>query len=335
MRAAAVLLAGLLLAACAAEGARTPDMPDHHTAFGFRNPPPAPESSAGGLLADRIRLLFLPVPAAPAPALDRAAAEAGWAGGEDAIMWLGHGSVLLRLAGAVVLLDPVFGEWLSPLPGIGPRRIAPAPLDAETLPRVDVVLISHDHRDHLETATLRRILARDGAACLAGLRVASRHALPCAELDWQERRRIGPLTITFLPARHESGRGLFDRNATLWGAWLIEGGGRRLYLGGDSAYGPHYADTRARHGAPDLAVFNIGGYLPRDPNAAQHASPAETVRAMRDLGARRALLVHWGTYPVGAEDTGRAPEEVRAAARAAGLPEDALVTLPIGGTLRF
>lgn len=328
-----LLLLGLLLAACAADGPRQPEMPDHHTAGGFRNPPPTADSSPAGLLADRIRLLFLPVPASAAPARDRT--PPAWAEEGDAVLWLGHGSVLLRLAGRVVLLDPVFGAWLSPLPGIGPRRIAPAPFDAETLPRVDVVLISHDHRDHLEIDTLRRTLARDGAACLVGLRVAARHGLPCTELDWHETRHLGPLRVTFLPARHESGRGLFDRNATLWGAWLVEGGGRRVYLGGDSAYGPHYGETRARFGASDLAVLNIGGYLPRDPNAAQHASPAETVQAIRDLGAGRALLVHWGTYPVGAEDTGQAPAEVRAAARAAGLAEAILLTPAIGETIRF
>lgn len=310
-------------------------MPEHHTAAGFRNPPPARESSAGGLLADRIRLLFLPVRASPAPAVGRAEAMAGWTGGDDAILWLGHGGILLRLAGVVVAVDPVFGDWLSPVPGVGPRRLAERPFDADTLPRVDVLLISHDHRDHLELETVRRLLARDESACLVGLRVASRYGLPCVELDWHEARRLGPLTITFLPARHESGRGVFDRNATLWGSWLVEGGGRRVYLGGDSAYGPHYAEVFARHGAPDLAVLNIGGYLPRDPNAAQHASPEETVQAIRDLGARRALLVHWGTYPVGAEDTGRAPDSVRAAARAAGLPEPLLLTPAIGETLRF
>ncbi|MDW8399475.1 MAG: MBL fold metallo-hydrolase [Acetobacteraceae bacterium] len=334
MRAFALPLA-LLLAACAADGPRTPDMPGHHTAGGFRNPPPAPDPSAGGLIADRLRLVFVEVPGAAAPVLDRAAAGRGWAGAEDPVMWLGHGGVMLRLAGAVVAMDPVFGDRLSPVAGLGPRRLPVPPFEAETLPRVDVLLLSHDHRDHLETDSFRRIAERHSAACLIGLRVAARHGLPCEELDWHEARRVGPLAITFLPARHESGRGLFDRNATLWGSWLVEGAGRRVYLGGDSAYGPHYAETRSRHGPPDLAVLNIGGYLPRDPNAAHHASPEETARAIRDLGARRALLIHWGTYPVGAEDTGRAPREVRDAARAAGIPDTLLLTPAIGETIRF
>lgn len=337
MRALAALLA-LLLAACAADGPRTPDMPDHHTAGGFRNPPPTPVTSAQGLIADRIRVLFIEVPGAAAPALDRAAAERGWAGSQDAIMWLGHGGVMLRLAGTVVVIDPVFGGWLGPVAGIGPRRLPTPPFDAETLPRVDAVLLSHDHADHLEPATFQRIAARHGATCLVGLRVASLRELACPrieELDWHDSRRVGPLTITFLPAQHESGRGLFDTNATLWGSWLVEAGGRRVYLAGDSGYGPHYAAIRARYGAPDLAVLGIGGYRPRESNGIVHAEPRETMQAIRDLGARRALLVHWGTYPVGAEDTGQAPAEARAAARAANIPDAVLLTPAIGETLRF
>jgi L-ascorbate metabolism protein UlaG (beta-lactamase superfamily) len=313
-------------------------MPEHHTAGGFRNPPPVATRSAEGLITDRFRLLFVEVPGAAAPALDRATAERGWAGGEDAVMWLGHGGVMLRLAGTVVAMDPVFGAWLGPVPGLGPRRIAASPFDAETLPRVDVLLLSHDHADHLEPATFQRIAERHGATCLVGLRVAALRRLSCPrieELDWHDSRRIGTLTLTFLPAQHESGRGLFDANATLWGSWLVEGGGRRVFLGGDSGYGPHTAEIRARYGAPDLAVLGIGGYRPRAANAILHADPAETMRAIRDLGARRALLVHWGTYPVGAEDTGAAPAEARAAARAAGIPDALLLTPSIGETLRF
>jgi L-ascorbate metabolism protein UlaG (beta-lactamase superfamily) len=143
---------------------------------------------------------------------------------------------------------------------------------------------------------------------------------------------VGALTATFLPARHESGRGLLDHRVTLWGAWALEGGGRRVYVAGDTAHGPHFAEAGARHGPFDLAIMGVGGFLPRRTNHHHHASPEEVIQGFRELRASRLMLVHWGTYPMGAEDTGAAPAATLAAARAAGV-EGAVIVPRIGETI--
>lgn len=319
-RAAGLLLLGA--AGCAPDG-------EHHPALS--QPPP------DGVLADRLRLVFGAVPAsATAEALGREAALAGWRGGGDAVMWLGHAGVMLRLGGTVAVVDPVFGERASPLPGLGPRRLVALPFDAESLPPFDALLLTHDHYDHLELSSFRALARRPGVACLLPRRVAALRGIACArteELGWGESRSVGALTATFLPARHESGRGLFDHRVTLWGAWALEGGGRRVYVAGDTAHGPHFAEAGARHGPFDLAIMGVGGFLPRRTNHHQHASPEEVIQGFRELRASRLMLVHWGTYPMGAEDTGAAPAATLAAARAAGLPETAVIVPRIGESL--
>lgn len=289
------------------------------------------------MLREHLRSAFGTAPhSSPASALGPEEARAAWNRADHALMWLGHAGVMLRLGGAVAAVDPVFGEWASPVPGLGPRRLIPLPFDARTLPRTDLLLLTHDHYDHLDRPSFLALAQRDGATCLLPHRVASLRGIACArteELRWGESRNVGPLRATFLPARHGSGRGLFDHDATLWGAWCLEGAGRRVYLGGDSAYGPHFAAAAERFGGFDLAVLGGGGYLPRSPNSHHHANPEEVVRAFLDLRARRMLLVHWGTYPMGAEDTGAAPTAILVAADQAGIPREAVLVLPIGATI--
>lgn len=316
------LAAGLLATACA------PLEAEHQPAF---HPSPL------DVLREHLRTAIGLAPRGlPAAALGRAEALEGWSRGGDAVMWLGHAGVMLRLAGHVAVVDPVFGEWASPIPGLGPRRMFNPPFDAESLPRLDLLLLTHDHYDHLERASFLALAARDGATCLLPRGVAGIRAIACArteELGWGEAREAGPLRATFLPARHHSGRGLLDHRATLWGAWCLEGEGRRVYLGGDSAYGTHFTEAAERFGGFDLAILGIGGYLPRDPNSHHHSSPEEVVRAFVDLRARRLMLVHWGSYPMGAEDTGEAPWTTVAAARAAGVPREAVLVPRIGETI--
>lgn len=330
------LLALLLLGACTAVGPHVAGTPTHHRTYGFANPNGAGGTTPVEFLLDRARLALAGPEEHPAPALAPAEAQAGWleSGEADALQWLGHATVRIRLAGSVVLVDPVFGAYVTPLPPLGPPRASPPPLRPEELDDVAALLLTHDHYDHFEPASVDAVAMAAGARCLAPLGLAAGEGLDCAltELDWGEGLEVGALRVTLLRAQHESGRGLFDRDRSLWGAWLLEGGGRRVYVMGDSGYGPHFAKVG---GPVDLAVINLGGYQPREQNRGVHLDPAEAVQALLDLQARRAVIVHWGTYPLGTERVPEMQADLAAAVAAAGLPAEAVLFLAIGETLRF
>lgn len=326
----------LLLGGCTAVGPHEAGTPHHHRAHGFANPNGALGTGPVDFLLDRARLALAGPETHPAPALAPAESRAAWqdSGEADAVQWLGHASVRLRLAGVALLVDPVFGAYVTPLAPFGPPRASAPPLRAEDLTDVRAVLLTHDHYDHFEPSSVSAIAAASGAVCLAPLGLAAGEGLDCAttELDWGQGVTLGGLRLTLLRAQHESGRGLFDRDRSLWGAWLLEGGGRRVYVMGDSGYGPHFAKVG---GPVDLAILNLGGYEPRALNQQVHLDPAEAVQALVDLGARRAVIVHWGTYPLGTESVPAMRAALAAAAAAAGLPPEAIVFLAIGETLRF
>lgn len=334
---AAVLLP-VLCGACSQVGEHLPGTPAHHRAQGFANETGVTGEAPLPFLLDRLRLALAPETTEAAPALGRAETRAAWTatGGEDAVQWLGHGTVRLRLAGMVLLLDPVFGALLTPLPPFGPPRLSAPPLDLADLADVSVILLTHDHYDHFEPETVKA-LAASGVACLVPLRLDEDEGLDCAtrSLDWGDSVRLGRVTATLLPAQHEAGRGLFDRNRSLWGAWLLQGAGKRIYLAGDSGYGPHFAALGEAEPPVDLAIFNLGGYEPSGRDAGMHMAPAQVVRAFLDLGAKRALMVHWGTYPLGEESV----EEMRASlarvAASEGIAPDRILFLVIGEALRL
>ncbi len=324
-----------LAAACTAVGPKVADAPAHHRAKGFANPNGKHGTSSVDFVIDRTRLALLPTESSPVVALPPDEAEALWdkSGTRNAVQWLGHASVRIRLAGEIILVDPVLSEIISPAPPFGPVRATRPPIRAEKLADPDAILITHNHYDHFEVQSVRDLAAK-GTACLMPLGVASNHRTGCAttEMDWHEARKIGAVRATLMPAQHDSARGLLNRDRALWGAWLLEGAGRRIYVSGDTGYGPHFSQAR-RAGLIDMAILNVGGYKPRRLNKNVHMNPEEAVRAFQDLGARRALIVHWGTYGGGLETGRETYDRVRAAADAAGLPPDAIRFLQIGGVL--
>jgi L-ascorbate metabolism protein UlaG (beta-lactamase superfamily) len=241
----------------------------------------------------------VPTDAIPVRRLDRAALDALDDDGSHVIR-LGHSSHLLKLRGKWWLIDPVFGERASPFSFLGPRRFHAPPLALADVPPIEALVLSHDHYDHLDAFTIealkdrvQRYLVPLGVG--ARLRAWGIEASRIEEFDWWQQATVGEVTATAAPAHHFSGRGLWDRNSTLWASWAFDVGGRqRIYFSGDTAYFPGFKEIGERLGPFDIALMENGAYDSYWPQA--HMTPEETVQAFRDVGARLLYLVHNSTF---------------------------------------
>jgi L-ascorbate metabolism protein UlaG (beta-lactamase superfamily) len=216
-----------------------------------------------------------------------------------------HSTVLLQQRGSNILTDPVWSARVSPLSWIGPPRRRDPGVSWENLPRIDAVLISHNHYDHLDLPTLRRLAARGDSTFIVpsgGAKLLRAEKIgPVHELDWGESLTLSGFTIHCVPALHFSSRGLFDRNRTLWCGYVIESQERLVYFAGDTAFGSHFAQIRERFGPPRLALLPIGAYEPRWFMSPVHMGPDEAVRAHRILGAETSIAIHHGTFQLADE----------------------------------
>ncbi|RZT77503.1 L-ascorbate metabolism protein UlaG (beta-lactamase superfamily) [Micromonospora violae] len=224
---------------------------------------------------------------------------------ELGVIWYGHASALVEIEGHRVLIDPVWSERCSPSTLVGPRRLHEPPVRLDELPRLDAILISHDHYDHLDMATVRELVARQSAPFLVPLGVGAhldRWGVPAEriiELDWSESHETGGLKITATPAQHFSGRGL-RRDGTLWSSWVIEGTFRKVFYTGDSGYFDGYAAIGAEHGPFDVTLMQIGAYDRAWPSI--HMFPEEAVDAHLDLRGGLLIPVHWATFNLALHD---------------------------------
>jgi L-ascorbate metabolism protein UlaG (beta-lactamase superfamily) len=211
-----------------------------------------------------------------------------------------HSTVLLQTRDSHILTDPIWSERASPFHSIGPRRRRKPGVAFEDLPRIDTVLLSHNHYDHLDLATLRRLMDRGQSQFVVPRGVArllQAHRIgPVHELDWGESLVAGGPAIHAVPALHFSARGFFDRNLTLWCGYVIESPGGHVYFAGDTAFGAHFAAIRERFGAPRLALLPIGAYEPRWFMSPVHMGPDEAAKAHEILDARTSIAIHHGTF---------------------------------------
>ncbi len=273
-----------------------------------------------------------------APNADYAPPPPAAAAGTAAITFINHATFLIRLPGAVVLTDPIFSERCSPVSWAGPKRARPPGIALADLPRPDIVLISHNHYDHMDLPSLRELRRRHAplfVTMLGNARTLAGVGIVATELDWWQEVTLGAVGLTATPARHFSARTPFDRNRALWGGFMIRAGAAQILFAGDSGAGPHWHDIRMRLGAPDLALLPIGAYEPRWFMASVHMDPAEAVEAHLALGAWRSLGMHFGTFQL-TDEAIDAPLHALAAAReAAHLDPDAFTTLGFGETRAF
>ena len=270
---------------------------------------------------------------------------------QPAVTWIGHASTLAQLGGLNVLTDPVFSERVSPLSFVGPKRHIPPALTPSQLPHIDLVLISHNHYDHLDEASVRALAQQPGGAPLFVVPLgnkawmAERGITNVVELDWWQSHPIaapgGPVQIVLTPAQHWSGRGLNDRMTTLWGSYAVFAADCHLFFSGDTGYSKDFRDIherlapKQRDGGFDVALIAIGAYEPRWFMSSQHINPAEAVQVHLDLAAKLSIGVHWGTFELTDESLDEPPRHLAEARRAKGLPDESFVTLAIGETRKL
>ncbi|NDY42447.1 MBL fold metallo-hydrolase [Dissulfurirhabdus thermomarina] len=264
-------------------------------------------------------------------------------GDAPSVTWIGHATVLLQVAGRNLLTDPHFSGRASPVGWAGPRRVVPPGVPLADLPPIHGVLISHDHYDSLDRPTIQALLRRPGGGATVffvplglGPWLRDLGARRVVELDWWEAATLDGLRVTAVPAKHWSKRALLGRNRTLWAGWVVEAPGLRFYFAGDTGYDPAlFREIGRRLGPFDLAAIPIGAYEPRWFMAPYHVTPEEALRIHLDVGARRSVAIHWGTFILTDEPLDEPPRRLARARAAAGLPPGAFVVLRHGETLRL
>jgi N-acyl-phosphatidylethanolamine-hydrolysing phospholipase D len=257
------------------------------------------------------------------------------------VTWIGHSSFLLQFGGMNILTDPIWSDRASPIGFAGPKRLVPPAIALDALPRIDIVVLSHDHYDHLDDRTVRRLAAQfTEASWLAPLGVADflrkRGAASVTELDWWAKTSVGKASLTCTPAQHFSGRYPWNRNATLWCGWTIRIGDTAVFFAGDTGLHPEFEAIAQRLGPFDMSILPIGAYDPRWFMHPVHMDPDEAVAAFRAIDSthptRKSVMVasHWGTFRLTDEPVDEPPRLTRKAWDEAGLPQENLWILAHG-----
>lgn len=317
--------------------------PSHHDPRGrFRNPWPetAPRGLADVFRWSLERNLTRRPPPDPDPSVFASVTPRfglARAPGALAVTWIGHSTTVVELGGMTVLTDPIWSRYPSPVPASGLRRWVEPPVALEALPPIDLVLVSHNHYDHLDGPTVRRLAALQPTAhwCtpLGNAALLRRWgAREVVEMDWWGERAIGRARVVCVPAQHFSARGLHDRNRTLWGGFAVQVGGRSMYFAGDTGYHPEFGAIGARYGPFDVLMIPIGAYEPRWFMRVVHMNPEEAVTALQDLGGGAMVPIHWGTFKLTDEPMDEPVRRIHTAWAAAGLDPGRLWLLRHGET---
>ncbi len=292
----------------------------HHTQNGFRNPYPGFENRGLGdvfkwAVIDRVagEKPFHPE-TYPFP-LEKN--DGKWLRQNDStfsITWVGHSTMLIQIDGLNILTDPIWSDRASPLSFVGPRRYMPPGLSFDDLPAIDVVLISHDHYDHLDKETIKKLGNKPLYLVPLGIGTLLQNwgIIHFAELDWWESNRVNGIELICLPAQHFSGRTLTDRDQRLWASWLVKGQAIKIYFGGDSGYFPGYKEIGEKYGPIDFTALPIGAYKPRWFMVPVHMGPKEALQAMADLRANTFVPIHWGTFDLADEPLDDPPQYLHA-----------------------
>ena len=256
------------------------------------------------------------------------------------LTWIGHATMLFQLHGKNILTDPQFSDRASPVQWAGPKRLVPPGISIENLPDIDIVIISHDHYDSLDTNTVRKLYSRSGGDKTAffvplGLKewFQKLGVTNVIEMDWWQEHEKDGLRIIATPMQHWGKRSPFARNEHLWASWVIMADDFRFYFGGDTGYSPHFNETGGRFGPFDLAALPIGAYEPRWFMKDYHINPEEAVQAHIDLRSRKSVAMHWGTFMLTDEPLDEPPIMLKKAMLEKGIPENEFLVLQHGETV--
>lgn len=250
---------------------------------------------------------------------------------------INHSTVLIQTQGLNILTDPIYSERCSPLTWIGPKRVRQPGIRFEDLPPIDFVLISHDHYDHLDLPTIKKLIDRDHPKFFVGLGVGQyfEPSVSVQEMDWWQVEKINnEVDVYFVPVQHFSGRGLFDRNSTQWGGFVVKTPHGQIYYGGDTGYADHFKQTREKLGNMNIAIIPIGAYEPQDFMSYAHMNPEQAIGAHLDLNAKLSLGVHYGTFQLTAEEYDDPVKELKRQLKAKNISEDAFLTPAFGKVIK-
>jgi L-ascorbate metabolism protein UlaG (beta-lactamase superfamily) len=305
---------------------------DHFDGQRFRNPggrPAQPFTALPRLLLER-RTRWPPHIAEPSrrpPPLD---------GADAVVTFIGHATFLIQTAAGHILTDPMYSMRAGPFDLLGPRRVRAPAVAFDDLPPVAMVLLSHNHYDHCDLPTLRRLAARFDPLVVTplgnGALIRSCGVRRLEELDWWQHSAASSWPLTLTPAQHFSARTPFDRNRALWGGFVLEAGGARLYFAGDSAYAPFFRDVPQRCGPITVALLPIGAYEPRWFMKAVHMNPAEAVQAHLDLAASHSIGMHYGTFQLTTEGIDQPLHALEEARHLHQVPASGFRTLSFGAS---
>jgi len=318
----------ILLIGCSGAGKEPiPGRPEHHAAGGFRNTNPEFRRPSAWtrwtFVVRRVWTSSIAPRSFSAPRVDNDGALLRAGRVNPSITWIGHSTLLVQINGINILTDPQWSERASPVSWGGPRRLSPPGLAFEDLPRIDFVLISHDHYDHLDLNTVKRLAeAHDPLFLLPlGLKAwfAENGMTRAEELDWWQEREYRGVRFVCVPAQHFSQRTLWDANERLWASWAVLSSERKFYFAGDTGYFDGFKEAGQRLGPFDLAAIPIGAYVPPEIMKSVHTTPEEAVQAFLDLDARILLGTHWATFDLAEEPLDEPPERLLAEIRRRGV----------------
>ncbi len=250
------------------------------------------------------------------------------------VTWIGHSTLLVQMNGLNILTDPIWSERCSPVPFAGPKRFVKPGLALEDLPDIDVVIISHDHYDHLDRPTLKKLGNKPLylVPCEVGKKLQKWGVRNYIELDWWQSVQHNGLEFVCTPAQHFSGRTPTDRNKTLWCSWVVKGEKNNFYFAGDSGYFPGFKEIGRRYGPFDVTAIPIGSYMPRWFMSPIHLDPGEAVQVLQDVKGTVFIPIHWGTFDLADEPLDMPPKELLQKAEERNLPRQNFWILRHGET---
>lgn len=329
-----------IIQACNPKSEWKQGMPKHHTTEGFRNYPIVEDTPSLGFNFYMHRVISsLSSPDVPKNHIlseKNAIALYKELNDKNTITWIGQSTLLIKIDGTVIITDPFFSKYASPLP-IGPRRYVNPGISPENLPNIDIILVSHNHYDHLDSDFIESLKNKDDVHVFVPLKLKSffseRGYKNIHERDWYESDSIYNIQFTCLPTVHYSGRKLSDRNKSLWCSWAISSAGGQYYFIGDSGYSLSiFKEIGKRFGSFDLAMVTIGTYGNRKYGVNNHTTPEEAVTIGKEINAKTLLGIHWGTIELSDEDPWEPPERFNEAAKKSGYSPDDIWIFKIGET---